>query len=82
MGVSPKIDTFIISFRGSTNIMNWILNIDFFKKVAYKNVPNCKVHSGFYDAYNDLKIPIYQNLQNFSLKYPNISKILVTGHSL
>eukprot|EP01091_Cochliopodium_minus_P009548 TRINITY_DN2374_c0_g1_i1.p1 TRINITY_DN2374_c0_g1~~TRINITY_DN2374_c0_g1_i1.p1 ORF type:complete len:303 (+),score=41.57 TRINITY_DN2374_c0_g1_i1:35-910(+) len=82
MGVNLQKNFMVISFRGSTNLKNWILNIDAFKKIPYKNVKGCEVHSGFYDAYAELKTQIYPILQGYESKYPQISNILVTGHSL
>jgi predicted lipase len=40
----------VAAFRGSQNIANWVMNIDF-KKVNYKGTTN-QVHEGFFASYN------------------------------
>lgn len=41
----------IVSFRGSQDIKNWILNIDTVK-TTYSECSGCQVHAGFYSGYN------------------------------
>ncbi|KAM3127265.1 hypothetical protein pb186bvf_020633 [Paramecium bursaria] len=67
-------------FRGSENIQNWIENIDFVKS-SFNDECNCKVHSGFKDAYLTLKAQVFEQFDIYRKQYPT-AQIHVTGHSL
>jgi hypothetical protein len=72
----------IISFRGTSNIMNFI--DDFYFPVTSYNKPGCNscyVHSGFLSSYNSLSGEVLDHLSQLLIKYPEAT-ILVTGHSL
>ena len=68
------------SFRGSSNIHNWIENMQVQHIEPYENAL-IKVDDGFYKNYIYLKEEIFDNLYILSEKY-NTSDLLVTGHSL
>ena len=70
----------IVSFRGSTNIANWITNIDYFK-TAYPGVPGANVHQGFYAAFKDISPQLTAAVGALHTSYPSAT-IVVTGHSL
>jgi predicted lipase len=79
-GYSATSNAIILSFRGSSNIKNWIINLSF-NQVPYTKCTNCKVHGGFLSAYNGLKPIVISQLQNLIALY-RTSTIFLTGHSL
>ena len=50
LGYSSQLNTIIVSFRGSSNIPNWIENLNF-EKVPYLFCLRCEIHTGFYADY-------------------------------
>jgi len=44
----------VVAFRGSSNIPNWVENIDMEKK-SYSKCYKCEVHHGFQKSYNSIK---------------------------
>jgi predicted lipase len=69
-----------IAFRGSSNIQNWLDNIQI-SKISPYNDSSIQVEKGFYKSYQYLKSDLIINLQILSLRY-NTNLISVTGHSL
>lgn len=67
------------AFRGSSNIHNWIENIQIYHISPYYNT-SLLVEEGFYKEYSFIKSEIFQNLQILSNKY-NTNNLLITGHS-
>ena len=72
IGEDIENDYGFVAFRGSSNIQNWIDNIQFEKTCIHKNI--C-VETGFYKLFNNIKNVIYKNI-------PKNNNILITGHSL
>jgi len=79
-GYNTDYKQIFISFRGSTNIPNWINNIKFTQIQPYNNT-NISVEKGFYNIFKNLKDEVIDTLNNIKLKYKT-EKILITGHSL
>jgi len=73
--------TIVVTFRGSSSIENWIANLDFGFKDVDDWCSGCKVHEGFYNAYEDDAQTIRDAVASESASYPSY-KIVVTGHSL
>ena len=75
-------NTMIVSFRGSSNLLNWIDNVQFSLSCPYDDSSIC-VETGFYKVFEYMKNDIYEALTSLirthGLKQPNI---LVCGHSL
>ncbi len=71
----------IVAFRGSSNIKNWINNIQFSHVKPYNDYEDVSVDKGFYKALGYVKEPIFDFIANIVPKYPNYN-ILITGHSL
>jgi len=71
----------IVGFRGSSNIQNWVDNIQISHISPYINYDNVSVDKGFYKALNYVKEPLYKNIDSMMQSYPNYN-ILITGHSL
>jgi predicted lipase len=71
----------VASFRGSTTIINWINNINFFKS-NYKGLSKkIQVHTGFLESYMSVADQVVERVSALVKKYPSAS-ILFTGHSL
>lgn len=70
----------IICFRGSTDITNWIVDLDSFQ-VNHPICPECEVHEGFYDAYLGVS-PILKSEVSKLLAMYRGAEVLMTGHSL
>jgi predicted lipase len=80
-GFSSTLNGIIVSFRGSSNLQNWIINLST-NQIDYPKCSGCKVHNGFYTAWNNLAKPIVtSHIQNLRSLYRD-AKIFVTGHSL
>ena len=75
-------NTMIVSFRGSSNILNWIDNVQFSLSCPYNN-PSICVETGFYKVFeymkNDIYEALYSLIRTHGLKSP---KLLIGGHSL
>jgi len=81
LGFTPN--EIIIAFRGTepASITNWITDLKFAKTTPYKNMPDVRVHEGFYDAYQAVEDQIQAAVANITHYYPNLP-LVVTGHSL
>ena len=53
VGYDTQYKQVVVSFRGSSNLQDWLDDLDFFK-VPYPGVNGGEVHKGFYDAWLDL----------------------------
>lgn len=79
-GFSKNLNGIVLAFRGSSNIQNWIINLST-NQVTYSKCSGCKVHNGFYTAWNlakGLVNPAIDSLRALHRGAP----IYVTGHSL
>lgn len=77
---SHSLNATLVVFRGSSNIQNWIVNIDAVRS-SYPLCSGCSVHSGFYSGYNLVSSAVKAAVQNLKAKYRG-AKLIVTGHSL
>ena len=82
IGIMPESKTIYVTFRGSSSILNWIVNLNF-KKIPYDSYPECKcsVHEGFYKTTLNLKSSVIANINILKKKY-NYNNVIITGHSL
>jgi hypothetical protein len=82
MGYDAARGFIVTSFRGSSNVMNWLSDFNF-PKVPYvvPGCTNCAVHTGFLSTYNSLATQINEYLSILIGSYPG-ARIVVTGHSL
>lgn len=69
-----------VSFRGSTNIPNWVSNINFFQ-TPWKQVPGAQVHRGFLAAYTGVQSQVTSAVRGLLANFPT-ARVLITGHSL
>lgn len=80
-GIDEENSKIIISFRGSSNIQNWIDNIQIGHIYPYSNYDDVGVDKGFYKAYSYVRENINNFIQEQVELYPSYN-ILITGHSL
>ena len=80
IGYNNKLDTLFLSFRGSSNIQNWIDNIQI-EHHCIDNSNNICVETGFYKLYEDLYPFISTEIDKISQKYKT-NELLLTGHSM
>ncbi|PHH71139.1 hypothetical protein CDD82_6719 [Ophiocordyceps australis] len=70
----------VVSFRGSTNIRNYLTDLQFGWSRCHL-VPNCLVHSGFLYAWNDASTIVQSSIVLIRSHHPSYS-LVFTGHSL
>ncbi|KAF6999723.1 hypothetical protein CFC21_015702 [Triticum aestivum] len=86
IGVDHNLNAVIVAIRGTqeNSVQNWIKDL-VWKQVDlnYPNMPDAKVHTGFYSAYNNtlLRPAITNAVRKARRLYGDIS-IIVTGHSM
>ena len=80
IGYNKKYNSYFVSFRGSSNIQNWINNMHVRKIYPYDNLPDIGVDKGFYEQmmYN---YKLILNCLNELSKQYDTKKIILTGHS-
>ena len=55
VGYDPVTQSIISTFRGTSNVVNWIEDADFFRTdYTRPGCSNCSVHRGFLNAYESL----------------------------
>ena len=79
-GFDDETNTIFIAFRGSSNIHNWIENIQVQHIYPYEN-KSLAVEAGFYKNYYYIKNDLFENLHTLTKQY-NTSDLLITSHSL
>ena len=79
-GFDSYTNTIFTAFRGSSNILNWIDNIQI-SKISPYNDTSINVEKGFYKAYEYLKDDLFNNIPTLVSKY-NTNQVSITGHSL
>jgi len=79
-GYDPAQDQVIVSFRGTSNVIDWLDDFDA-TVMPYPGVPGGLVHKGFYQAWEKLSVQVLPSVQNLISEH-STSQIMVTGHSL
>jgi predicted lipase len=79
VGYNKQYNTLFAGFRGSSNIQNWLDNLQVKKITPYDDA--ISVEDGFYKIYNALKNDLYLAL-NQSISEYGTNDVLFTGHSL
>ena len=80
IGYNKIYKSIFIGFRGSSNVHNWLDNLQVSHITPYDN-KQISVEKGFYKIYSSLQYTLYNTIDELSLKY-DTDKILITGHSL
>ncbi|KAG7386841.1 hypothetical protein PHYPSEUDO_015151 [Phytophthora pseudosyringae] len=81
VGYSRLYDALVVAFRGSMDVTNWLDNLTFLKRRAYKEFPGVMVHEGFYWAYRSVAPQVLATLGKLRKEHPHAS-LMVAGHSL
>jgi len=82
IGVLDSDSSIYVTYRGSSTISNWIVNIDAVK-TDYLSFPecNCQVHKGWYLAEQTVIQDVIEVVESLKATYPSYA-VKVTGHSL
>ena len=80
LGYNNQLNTLFASFRGSSNIKNWIDDIQIEHHCIDKTSNIC-VEAGFYKLYEQLYSFISDEIDKLSHKYQT-NQLLLTGHSM
>ncbi|KAF5021977.1 hypothetical protein F66182_5968 [Fusarium sp. NRRL 66182] len=70
----------VVSIRGSSNIRNWLTNLDFDQSDC-SLTPGCGVHSGFQNAWTEISQRASAAVASARKANPSF-KVIATGHSL
>jgi len=84
VGYNPNYKEIVASFRGSSDIPNWIEDIDAFftpQGVAFPAYPTVQVEKGFYDYYLSMMNCVMPAVTSLQSKNPTYATY-ITGHSL
>jgi predicted lipase len=72
----------VVSFRGSNNTANYIIDLDAIQ-IPYENYQNVTVHQGFYEGYKSVQAEIHATVDKIVAgPCPGCTSIICTGHSL
>ena len=71
----------IASFRGSSNIQNWVHNLEVKHIKPYDNYQDVSIDKGFYNSLSAVRENLYDSILNLNSIYENYD-ILITGHSM
>jgi len=80
VGYDSQQNALFVSYRGSSDIQNWLDNAKFLLISPYSDLPDVKVEKGFYKWYTGLKDDVDGALLSLKGTY-GTSKVQVTGHS-
>jgi len=69
-----------VAYRGSSDIQNWIDNIDAFFTAPYNELSDVKVEAGFWDEYTSLSGGVKEALASAATAH-GTHDVVVTGHS-
>jgi len=84
VGYNPNYKEIVASFRGSSNIPNWIEDIDAIKTppgVAFPGIPSAQVEDGFYTYYKSLSDCVLAEMKSLQSAHAGY-QLATTGHSL
>eukprot|EP00698_Gefionella_okellyi_P022230 TRINITY_DN7337_c0_g1_i1.p1 TRINITY_DN7337_c0_g1~~TRINITY_DN7337_c0_g1_i1.p1 ORF type:complete len:335 (-),score=62.30 TRINITY_DN7337_c0_g1_i1:137-1141(-) len=72
----------VVSFRGSSNLKNWLEDLTFWlDKTIYQNLTDVRIHTGFYNGWKNMRAGVHAAVAKGLRMYPN-ARIVITGHSL
>jgi hypothetical protein len=84
VGYHPQYAEIVASFRGSSNIPNWIEDLYAIQTPpgqAFPGLPGVQVEVGFWAYYQSLKACVVSEINTLKTKFPTYT-ISITGHSL
>ena len=80
VGYNKPTNSVFISFRGSSNIQNWISNIQIVFTHPYEDTA-IAVSDGFFKLYSSFREQLFEIIDIVAERY-NIHTVFITGHSL
>ena len=82
VGYNEGSQEIVISFRGSDNIANWIVDLDAVQ-VPFGDYPGVLVHAGFNAGYSGVQAQVTKAVKTIlSQNCPSCTNAICTGHSL
>jgi predicted lipase len=83
IAVSQKLQSIIVAFRGSDldKVKNWVQSLSFISTSYPLCDGKCRVHEGFYHAYQDINTQFLEKIKNYKTSF-NLDKIIIFGHGL
>lgn len=85
MGIDPVRSEIVLAFRGTDSVRNLVVDLDFgtddCQGLPVSSDADCKVHSGFSGAWNQVQESVYSAIASVQVLHPSYS-LVVTGHSL
>ncbi|KAL5604177.1 hypothetical protein BROUX41_002158 [Berkeleyomyces rouxiae] len=80
VGLDPTRKEIVVSYRGSSNIRNWIVNLSFLM-TSCDLVDDCYVHDGFHWAWEETGSTVMAVVAAAKAAHPDYT-VVATGHSL
>lgn len=80
IGYNTDYDRLFVAFRGSTDLSNWIDDIQI-RRIHPYNDSDVEVEQGFYKAYRTMQPAIQETLVSLRDQYQT-RRLIITGHSL
>ncbi|PYH99491.1 alpha/beta-hydrolase [Aspergillus ellipticus CBS 707.79] len=81
IAVDSTNEAIVLAFRGSSDLSNWIANIDADLVDASDLCTGCEVHSGWWKTWETVASTITSYIESAATSYPDYD-IVFTGHSL
>lgn len=81
IGIDPTRKEIVVSYRGTIDIRNWIVNLSFAQSSCSDLTSGCKVHHGFQWAWSETGSVVMAAVAEAKQKYPTYN-VIATGHSL
>lgn len=81
VGFNAKYNSIFVSYRGSTNIINWINNVRIRITYPFDFNLDAGVETGFYNSYKNVYDEVIENIHYTSEMF-GVYDVLLTGHSL
>jgi hypothetical protein len=81
VGYNKPHDALFVSYRGSTDLINWLDNVQFRLVYPYDTMPEIGVEKGFHKVYSYLREGVFKSLEKASETH-GTNSLMLTGHSL
>lgn len=81
-GYDPSMGAIVVAFRGSSNIPNWISDLDFIKTTYPNPACGCEVHRGFLGEWLSMSYDVLNDVNALLSTHGSNTPVFVTGHSL
>ncbi|KAJ1974577.1 hypothetical protein H4R35_003545 [Dimargaris xerosporica] len=79
--INSNLNAIALTFRGSKNTRQWLLDMKMAPKRWPKSVKNSLVHRGFLRGYQDVANQLYTQCMCLLARHPN-HRLIIIGHSL